>query len=83
MTEIKPFIKCVDYWPEAIPPEKLAAYQAMISAGQIRKHHVIYNRKTGSTAVEYFATVPHEWILQEMRKAEKAEKAEQMMMELE
>lgn len=66
MTEVKPFMKCVDYWPVQIPAEKLAAYKEMISAGQIRKHHVIYNRRTGSTTVEYFSTVPHEWILEEM-----------------
>ena len=68
MTEIKPFIKCVDFWPVQIPPEKLAAYRAMIYEGQIRKHHVIYNRRTGFTTVEYYAIAPHEWILEEMRK---------------
>lgn len=72
MTEVKPFIKCVDFWPEAIPPEKLAAYKALIGEGQIRKHHVIYNRRTGSTTVEYYATVPHEWIREELaRRAER------------
>lgn len=68
MTEVKPFIKCVDYWPQKIPPTHLAAYKAMISEGQILKHHVIYNRGTGSTTVEYSSTVPHEWILEEMGK---------------
>ena len=66
MTQIKPFIKCIDYWPEHIPPEKLAAYKQLIEEGQIRKHHVIVNRQTGSTTVEYYSTIPHEWILQEM-----------------
>ena len=66
MTKIKPFIKCVDYWPEHIPPEKLASYKQLIEEGQIRKHHVIVNRQTGSTTVEYYSTIPHEWILQEM-----------------
>lgn len=78
MTEVKPFVKCVDYWPGKIPAEKLAAYKEMIRAGQIRKYHVIWNRKTGSTTVEYFSTVPHEWILEEMRKCRKTERVEQM-----
>ena len=65
-TNIKPFIKCVDYWPGHIPPEKLAAYHQLIEDGQILKHHVIYNRTNGSTTVEYSAIAPHEWILQEM-----------------
>lgn len=68
MTEVKPFIKCVDFWPEEIPPEKLAAYKQMIKEGQIRKHHVLYNQRTGSTTVEYYATIPHEWIREELAK---------------
>lgn len=68
MTEVKPFIKCVDFWPVQIPPEKLMVYKQLISEGQIRKHHVIYNRRTGSTTVEYYAIAPHEWILEEMRR---------------
>lgn len=67
MTTVIPFIKCVDYWPEHIPPEKMAAYKQLIEEGQIRKHHVIYNREAGSTTVEYYAIAPHEWILEEMR----------------
>lgn len=68
MTEVKPFIPCVDYWPVKIPPPHLAAYKVMIDSGQILKPQVIYNRNTGSTTVEYQATVPHEWILEEMGK---------------
>ena len=68
MTEVKPFVKCVDYWPERIPPEKLKAYKQLIADGQIRKHHVIVNQMTGSTTVEYYATVPHEWILETLKK---------------
>ena len=66
MTKIKPFIKCVDYWPEQIPPEKLAAYKQLIAEGQIMKHHVLVNRRTHATTIEYYAIAPHEWILQEM-----------------
>ena len=66
MTKIKPFIKCVDYWPEHIPPEKLAAYKQLIAEGQIMKHHVLVNRRTHATTIEYYAIAPHEWILQEM-----------------
>lgn len=68
MTQIKPCIKCVDYWPVEIPPEKLAAYKQLIEEGQIRNHHVIYNQRTGSTTVEYYAIAPHEWILEELKK---------------
>ena len=40
MTEVEPFVKCVDYWPEHILDEKLDAYKQLIEEGQIRKHHV-------------------------------------------
>ena len=68
MTEIKPFIRCIDFWPMQIPPEKLAAYKQLIEEGQIRKHHVIFNSQTGSTTVEYYSTIPHEWIREELAK---------------
>ena len=68
MTQVKPFIKCVDFWPVEIPPEKLAAYKQLIAEGQILRHHVLYNRRTGSTTVEYYSTVPHEWVLEELKK---------------
>jgi hypothetical protein len=68
MTEVKPFIKCVDYWPGRIPPNKLAAYKQLIAEGQIIKHQVIYDRTAGSTTVEYYANMPHEWVREELRK---------------
>ena len=68
MTQVKPFIKCVDFWPAEIPPNKLAAYKALIDEGQILKHHVLYNQRTGSTTVEYYTTIPHEWIREELAK---------------
>ena len=57
---------CKDIWNRRIPPKKLNAYKQLIEEGQIRKHHVTYNRVTGSTIVEYFAIAPHEWILEEL-----------------
>ena len=68
MTEVKPFIKCVDFWPAQIPPDKLDAYRQLIDEGQIRKHHVIHNKATGATVVEYYAIAPHAWILEKMAK---------------
>ena len=68
MTAIKPLIRCVDFWPGQIPPEKLQIYKQLIAEGQITKPHVIFNRRTGSTSVEYLAIAPHEWILDEMRR---------------
>lgn len=68
MTEVKPFIKCIDFWPDGIPERKMQIYKDMIAEGQIRNHHVIVNRRTNATTVEYYAIAPHEWIRQEMAK---------------
>ena len=67
-TIVKPFIKCIDFWPMQIPPGKESAYKQLIAEGQIRNHHVIVNQKTGSTTIEYYSTIPHEWIREELAK---------------
>jgi len=65
---IGPFIRCVDYWASGIPDNKLKAYKAMIDEGQITKPHIVINRETHATSVEYLAIMPHEWVREELRK---------------
>lgn len=67
MTTVKPHVKCIDYWPVHIPDICLAAYKVMIDHKQIKRHRVIFNQMRGSTIVEYESTIPHDWILQELR----------------
>ena len=38
MTQIKPFIKCIDFWPVQIPPEKLNAYKQLIDEGNAMRN---------------------------------------------
>ena len=83
MTKVKPFIKCVDYWPEQIPPEKFRAYKLLIQAGLIIKHHVIHSRDAGTTTVEYYSNIPHEWILEELKKASAQATCEQLKIDAE
>ena len=66
MTKIKPFIKCVDYWPAGIPADRLGAYKQLIDEGQIQKHNVVVNKQTHATVVEYYAIMPHEWVREEL-----------------
>lgn len=66
MTKATPEIHCVDVWPNGLGKDKLRAYKAMIDAGQITKRTCIINRATGRIMVDYYSTVPHEWIRQEM-----------------
>ena len=67
-TLVKPFIKCVDYWPTKIPPQCLQAYRELIDEGQIRNHNYIYNARTHAVTIEYYAIMPHEWVLEELKK---------------
>lgn len=67
-TLVKPFIKCVDYWPREIPPSCLRAYRALIDEGQILEHNYVYNTTTHAVTLEYYAAMPHEWVLDELRK---------------
>ena len=59
---------CKDTWKRHIPNDKLFAYKQMINEGMIIDHHVVYERKTGITTVEYKSEKPHEWILEEMKR---------------
>ena len=65
---MKPFIKCIDYWPGEIPPEKLNVYRQLNAEEWIRIHRMIMNRESGGTVIEYYSIAPHEWTLEEMAK---------------
>lgn len=58
-----------DTWKEPIAPVKLDAYRQLIEAGLIVNPKVTYNRTTKITTVEYSSELPHERVLQELRKA--------------
>ena len=66
ITRMKPFIKCIDYWPGEIPPDRLGVYKQLHAEEQIRIHQLIVNQDTGSTVIEYYAIAPHEWMLEQM-----------------
>jgi len=68
MTQVKPFVRCIDFWTGQIPQNKLDAYRQLIEEGQIQLvSHVVYDEITGSTAIEYTAIAPHEWILEQLK----------------
>lgn len=68
MTKAEPHVHCVDFWPSGIPAECLAAYKALIDAGQITKRKAVLSENFGSVAVEYDSTIPKEWIRQELHR---------------
>jgi len=66
MTEVRPFIRCVDYWPGPVPPAKMEIYRQLVKEKQISRPRLLMNQETGSVTVEYEAIAPHEWIRQQI-----------------
>ena len=59
---------CKDTWKRHIPNDKLYAYNQIINEGMITNNHVVYERKTEITTVEYESEKPHEWIREKMKR---------------
>ncbi len=57
-----------DMWKIHIPDNKLNAYKQMLDEGCIWNPHVVYDRSTGTTTVEYYASMPHEQVRNELRR---------------
>lgn len=65
-----PGIPCVDLWPPGtLTSPKLAAYRALMDAGDIRIRKVVYHRPGGYTTVDYLSTLPHAWTLERLKEA--------------
>ena len=58
-----------DVWKrEALDSVRMGAYREMEAANQIWIDKVSYNKAEGLVVVEYRSAVPHEWILDELKK---------------
>ena len=57
-----------DTWKRHIPNEKLSAYKQLIDDGKIHVNQVVYERSTGITTVEYDSEMPHEWVIEELKR---------------
>lgn len=56
-------IHCCDYWPPGrLTKEKMEAYKALEAAGRIRIRSVILHKETQAVTVDYFSSLPKEWI---------------------
>ncbi len=65
-TVAEPMIPCADYWPFAIPEEKLAAYRRMREEGQLSDFHCIFNSQRITCLITYNANQPHEWVREKL-----------------
>lgn len=68
-TVVRPDQHYADVWNrEALDKVRMDAYKEMESENQIWIDKITYDKGTGKVVVEYRSTVPHEWILDELRK---------------
>lgn len=60
-------IRCVDVWHTyRLTGDKMAAYRAMMARGRIVLKAVSVFTGAGLTVVEYMASIPPEWIREEL-----------------
>lgn len=61
-------IPCCDLWPPGtLDGHKMAAYKALSDEKRIARLHAVYDKASKATAVEYMASLPHEWMLEALR----------------
>ena len=66
---VRPFQHYADVWKrEDLDSLHMGAYKEMEAANQLWIDHITFDKTTNLVVVEYRSTVPHEWILEEMKK---------------
>lgn len=65
---IKPFMFFADVWKrEDLNEVRMKAYKHMEAAGQLQIVSIIYSKANGKVVVEYRSSMPHEWLLDDLR----------------
>ncbi len=60
-------IPCCDLWRFGdLTPNKMQAYKRLEAMGRLRIAHVTLYRQSGHTVVEYWSSLPHAWMLEEL-----------------
>ena len=68
-TVISPSMPFADVWKrEHLDKVRMDAYHQLEAENQIWLDKITFDKTTGIVVVEYRATVPHEWILDELKK---------------
>ena len=81
---VKPIMFFADVWPrDSMDQTRMQAYKQLESENQIRVTKVTYNKPTELLVIEYKSTIPHEWVIDELKKrVSPARKDEQMKLEM-
>ena len=75
---VKPFLFYADVWNrERLDQTRMNAYKEMESENQIQILKVMFSKKDQIVVIEYKSTMPHEWVLDDLKKRV-AEKMEQL-----
>ena len=67
-TNVKPFMFYADVWRrEKFDKTRMAAYKVMENEKQIEILKVTFSKTDGMVVIEYRSTMPHEWVIEELK----------------
>lgn len=78
-------IECVDIWPpETLGRAEMLAYKEAESASRIKVQKIRFHQMSGRATVRYLATIPHDWMIGELREYKRGivARGEQMSLEV-
>ena len=73
---VKPMLPYADvWWRNHLDQTRMSAYKQLEQERQLEIKKVTYNKTEDRVVIEYLTTVPHEWILEELKKRIKQEES--------
>ena len=56
------------WWRNDLDKTRMDAYAELEKEGQLKINKITYNKENEMVIVEYRTTIPHEWILEELKR---------------
>lgn len=67
--KVVPFLPAADVWPrDRFDQPRMNAYQQLAQQGTIRIRKITYSEADRKVVIEYWATVPQEWVHEELKR---------------
>ena len=68
-TIVEPILPYADvWWRNDLDQTRMDAYTQLEKEGQLKIEKITFNKEQAMVVVEYRTTIPHEWILEELKK---------------
>lgn len=68
-TIVEPILPYADvWWRNDLDQTRMDAYSQLEKEGQMKIDKITFNKEENMVVVEYRTTIPHEWILEELKK---------------